>query len=111
MPSTPRPRLSTAPSIHSTTPAHASNIALTPPAARNIESVVLGDLLFRTWYASFYPEEIIGKEASAAVLLNGTSNAGKEKAAGEDVFSVEDGPRKAAVDRLYVCKWCFRYPK
>jgi hypothetical protein len=47
------------------------------PNERNIGNVVLGDILFRTWYHSFYPEEIVGHNA----------------------------------DRLYVCRWCFKYSK
>ena len=33
-----------------------------PIVARNVLNVVLGDLLFQTWYHSFYPEEIVGRE-------------------------------------------------
>jgi hypothetical protein len=29
---------------------------------RDVQNIVLGDMLFRTWYPSFYPEEIMGKE-------------------------------------------------
>lgn len=29
---------------------------------RNVQNVVLGDILFKTWYPSFYPEELVGKE-------------------------------------------------
>lgn len=43
---------------------------------RNVNTVILGDLLIRTWYRSSYPEELVGK---------------------------------GTVDRLYVCKWCFKY--
>lgn len=28
---------------------------------RNVLNVVLGDTLFKTWYSSFYPEELVGK--------------------------------------------------
>ena len=49
-------------------------------AERTILKVVLGDLLFETWYGSFYPEEDVG-----------------------------DGKRR--VDRLYVCRSCFRYSR
>lgn len=42
---------------------------------RNVQHVVLGDLLFKTWYQSIYPETLVNKET----------------------------------DRLYVCRWCFRY--
>ena len=37
----------------------------TPPkpiAVRNVKNVVLGDTLFKTWYPSFYPEELVGRE-------------------------------------------------
>ena len=47
---------------------------------RNIAKVVLGDLLFDTWYGSFYPDELVG--------------GGKNE-----------------VDRLYVCRWCFKYSR
>ncbi|KAL4897805.1 acyl-CoA N-acyltransferase [Aspergillus ambiguus] len=42
---------------------------------RNVKHVVLGDLLFQTWYQSIYPEDLVSKDT----------------------------------DRLYVCRWCFRY--
>ncbi|KAI9815151.1 MAG: hypothetical protein M1832_005553 [Thelocarpon impressellum] len=54
--------------------------ALKSGSDRNILKVVLGDLLFDTWYGSFYPDELVG------------------------------GGRQE-VDRLYVCRWCFRYSK
>ncbi len=31
------------------------------PADLNIRSVVLGDISFKTWYPSFYPEELVGR--------------------------------------------------
>ncbi|KAJ9291616.1 hypothetical protein DTO021C3_973 [Paecilomyces variotii] len=46
-----------------------------PSSERNVKHVVLGDLLFKTWYQSIYPEELVPKNT----------------------------------DRLYVCRWCFRY--
>ncbi|PYH41903.1 putative histone acetyltransferase (MysT1) [Aspergillus saccharolyticus JOP 1030-1] len=42
---------------------------------RNVKHVVLGNLLFQTWYQSIYPEDLVSKDT----------------------------------DRLYVCRWCFRY--
>lgn len=51
-----------------------------PPKAiadRNVQNVVLGDIFFTTWYPSFYPEELVGRDT----------------------------------DRLYVCRWCFKYSK
>lgn len=56
---------------------------------RNIDQVVLGDIMFKTWYPSWYPKEIIGDKA-----LNG------------DYKSVG-----ITVPTLYVCKKCFRYSK
>ncbi|CAF9907434.1 MAG: hypothetical protein ALECFALPRED_003327 [Alectoria fallacina] len=32
------------------------------PADLNVRNVVLGDILFKTWYPSFYPEELVGRE-------------------------------------------------
>ncbi|KAE8153937.1 acyl-CoA N-acyltransferase [Aspergillus avenaceus] len=46
-----------------------------PPVDRNVKHVVLGDLLFQTWYQSIYPDDLVSKDT----------------------------------DRLYVCRWCFRY--
>ncbi|CDM34054.1 hypothetical protein DTO013E5_1781 [Penicillium roqueforti] len=48
---------------------------LQTPAGRNVNNVVLGDLLFKPWNQSVYPEDLVAKDA----------------------------------DRLYVCRWCFRY--
>lgn len=33
-----------------------------PIADRNVHNVVLGDILFKTWYPSFYPEELVGRD-------------------------------------------------
>lgn len=46
-------------------------------ADRNVQNVVLGDIFFKTWYPSFYPEELVGRDT----------------------------------ERLYVCRWCFKYSK
>ena len=32
------------------------------PADLNVHSVVLGDVSFKTWYPSYYPEELVGRE-------------------------------------------------
>ncbi|KAJ5552141.1 hypothetical protein N7494_001519 [Penicillium frequentans] len=52
-----------------------STSRLQSPGDRNLKNVVLGDLLFKPWYQSIYPEDLVAKDA----------------------------------DRLYVCRWCFRY--
>lgn len=31
-------------------------------ASPNVQQVVLGDILFRTWYPSYYPEETVGRD-------------------------------------------------
>lgn len=54
---------------------------------RNIDNVVFGDLMFKCWYPSWYPKEIIGEKA-----LNGG-----DKGVG------------ITVPTLYVCKRCFAY--
>lgn len=33
------------------------------PAKQNVLNVVLGNLLIKPWYPSFYPEELVGKKA------------------------------------------------
>ncbi|EEQ85726.1 hypothetical protein RJZ56_004047 [Blastomyces dermatitidis] len=55
----------------------AASRASSKPASpdRNVKNVVLGSVLFKTWFHSLYPEELVGKDT----------------------------------DRLYVCRWCFRY--
>jgi len=45
-----------------TSPATPSAITTGHKAARNILNVVLGDTLFKTWYPSLYPEELVGRE-------------------------------------------------
>lgn len=59
-------------------PATPNGITLDTPRKNpdlDVRSVVLGDVHFKTWYPSFYPDELVGKR----------------------------------LDRLYVCKWCFKY--
>lgn len=52
-------------SLPSNTNALASPLAVQrngdKPADLNVRSVVLGDISFKTWYPSFYPEELIGR--------------------------------------------------
>lgn len=33
-----------------------------PSSALNVKQVVLGDLLFRTWFQSIYPEDLVSKD-------------------------------------------------
>lgn len=80
----------TMPSGSARRPSFASSIASTATtkpstAERNIDNVVLGDILFRAWYPSYHVKEIVGKE-------------------------VVDG-KTQMLERLYVCNHCFKYSK
>lgn len=33
-----------------------------PPGTQSVHNVVLGDILIKTWYGSYYPEELVGKD-------------------------------------------------
>ena len=55
---------------------------------RNIENVVFGDRMFRAWYPSWYPKEIIGEKALSDAKAVGI-----------------------VVQTLYVCRKCFGYAK
>ena len=41
---------------------NAATVAAVASPLRNVQAVVLGDTLFRTWYPSFYPEELVAPE-------------------------------------------------
>ncbi|KAI9753614.1 MAG: hypothetical protein M4579_005078 [Chaenotheca gracillima] len=74
---------------------------------RNILKVVLGDLLFETWYGSFYPDELVSGGAAggrASAVGQPAGGGGAAKAAGA-------GGGDVVVERLYVCRWCFRYSR
>jgi hypothetical protein len=45
-----------------TSPTTPSAIGAGRKAPRNILNVVLGDTLFKTWYPSLYPEELVGRK-------------------------------------------------
>ena len=55
---------------------------------RNIDTVVFGDRMFRAWYPSWYPKEIIGEKALSDAKAVGI-----------------------VVQTLYVCSRCFGYGK
>ncbi|KAJ5439462.1 uncharacterized protein N7458_010460 [Penicillium daleae] len=40
-----------------------SSSSLQNPGDRNVKNVVLGDLLFKPWYQSIYPEDLVAKDA------------------------------------------------
>jgi hypothetical protein len=66
---------------------HTERIDREKALERNIDNVVFGDVIFKSWYPSWYPKEIIGEKA-----LSG------------------DG-KCIVVQTLYVCRRCFAYSK
>jgi hypothetical protein len=88
-------------SLPGSTHSHPSQAPAPPPAPsrteekdrekaleRNIDNVVFGDRMFRAWYPSWYPKEIIGEKALSDAKAVGI-----------------------VVQTLYVCKKCFGYGK
>ncbi|KAI6780735.1 Males-absent on the first protein-like protein [Emericellopsis cladophorae] len=67
-------------------------------ADRNIEKVVLGDLVFDTWYPSYYGKELLG-DVSAVPEDWRTSHVKRDR------------DQHPVLDRLYVCPSCFKYSK
>ncbi|KAH0543290.1 hypothetical protein FGG08_002353 [Glutinoglossum americanum] len=47
------------------------------PRDRTIQNVVLGDILFKTWYPSFYPEELVNNNCSETDRLYDMAPAGR----------------------------------
>ena len=47
---------------------------------RDVQNIVLGNMLFRTWYPSFYPEEIMGKELERLYVCQWCFRYGKDAA-------------------------------
>ena len=45
-------------------PTNTSASRLQSPGDRNLKNVVLGDLLFKPWYQSIYPEDMVAKDAN-----------------------------------------------
>lgn len=81
MPATTNRRaVSLTPSLNSSTSKPSAGSTL----ERNVDNVVLGDILFRAWYPSRHVKEIVGREV------------------------VDE---KEMLERLYVCKHCFKYSK
>lgn len=87
--------------LPSSTHTHPSQTHAPPPAPsrteeidrekaleRNIDNVVFGDRMFKAWYPSWYPKEIIGEKALSDAKAVGI-----------------------VVQTLYVCKKCFGYGK
>ena len=80
-------------------PSHARRASL-KVLSRNIDQIVLGNLLFDTWFFSPYPEHVIfgPDHHSIRLLVNGDIKNGQ----------VEKQP-VPQIPRLHVCPFCFRY--
>lgn len=86
---------------------------------RNIDKVVLGDVIFPTWYRSPYPKECLGDVISPTAPGTGSfphSNKIDQPADGKG--SKHNGGKAGGrskdnyfIDRLYVCPYCFKYSK
>lgn len=73
---------------------------------RNIQSVVLGDAKFDTWFHSLYPEELVpGKGQVDGLGINGSGPF--EERRGVNIGRGRAGRKDERI--LYVCQWCFRY--
>jgi MOZ/SAS family/MYST family zinc finger domain len=74
--------------------------------SRNIDSVILGDVQFDTWYYSPYPDSIIlSSEPSTNSLRNGKVNGGAVSAPSPSAASTAS----TTCPILHVCPSCFRY--
>lgn len=99
---------------------------------RNVDKVVLGNIIFRTWYRSCYPKELIGDFSANSNTTkggNGGGTAGVNATGPADLLSLarEDGEGDRGqtgnghgkgnqdvpnmLERLYVCPCCFKYSK
>ncbi|KAK3904669.1 males-absent on the first protein [Staphylotrichum tortipilum] len=98
---------------------------------RNIDKVMLGDICFRTWYASYYGKEVLGDVSGGSskggkfAKTNGNTAAphhhhhphphphdAKDDASGAKAPGRRDRDNHPPMlDRLYVCPCCFRYSR
>lgn len=77
-----------------------------PRADRNIDKVALGNLLFRTWYPSYYGKELLGDLSAHG---RGDEAGAKSHHAGKKDKDKEH--QQPVLERLYVCPSCFKYSK
>lgn len=68
--------------------------------SRNIDKVVLGNLLFDTWYFSPYPEN---------VLFGSDHHYSKTSSNGEHRNGHHEKPIAPIISKLHVCPYCFKY--
>lgn len=90
---------------------------------RNIDKVALGDLMFKTWYPSYYGKEILGDlsagPSSNRATTTGLSGVAPTASDGTGGKASHTNPKKdkekehkePQLDRLYVCPSCFKYSK
>ena len=73
---------------------------------RNIDTVVLGNVQFDTWYYSPYPDSIIlSSEPPGSSLRNGQWNGGAVSAPSPSATSTAS----TTCPILHICPYCFRY--
>ncbi|KAK5193805.1 SAS complex subunit [Exophiala xenobiotica] len=72
---------------------------------RNIGQVVLGNLLFETWYYSPYPDTIILGRDQLSTIKHGYTPGSAADLRQANAHSLE----QPQCPRLYVCPCCFRY--
>ena len=81
---------------------------------RNILNVVLGNLLFETWYPSLYPEEALFHDTNHNNNNNHDDDDDDDDEDDHERGEARAGPsahtsQRPPLDRLYVCPSCFRY--
>lgn len=112
---------------------HGGSRTGTTETDRNIDKVVLGNVIFRAWYPSYYGKEVLGDVSAASSTAKGgkggksggkpgagsktSGNAGGSKAGSKDDATGAKGQGRRdrdnppMLDRLYVCPCCFKYSK
>jgi len=95
---------------------------------RNIDKVVLGNIIFRAWYPSYYGKEVLGEGpgghhnhtkggkvghfASNGSISSASSGGGsKDDVEGGKAHGRRERDNHPILDRLYVCPCCFKYSK
>ncbi|KAM6536930.1 SAS complex subunit [Fusarium falciforme] len=78
---------------------------------RNIDKVVLGNIVFRTWYPSYYGKEVLGDSSGTAGKGGSKDTGAKDQASGGKSSSRRDRDHQPVLDRLHVCPSCFKYSK
>ncbi|KAK1829405.1 males-absent on the first protein [Podospora conica] len=91
---------------------------------RNIDKVVLGNIIFRAWYPSYYGKEVLGEDhhhtkggkarrASPEDDISPSSSGGgsNDDVDGAKAHGRRERDNHPILERLYVCPHCFKYSK